>query len=364
MFKHILGAAALCSLSTAALAQSSVTIYGSIDTAVEYLSHVGASGGSLTRMGALTGAGASRLGFRGREDLGSGLKADFVMEMGFSPDSGSLGQGGRAFGRQVFVGLGGPWGTFSLGRQYNMIFWANLDADILGPNLHGNSSLDSYFPNARADNALAYKGTFAGWTLGATYSFGRDTVNAGPSIAGANCPGESATDSQACRAWSLMAKYDTPTWGAALAHDDQSGGPGAFAGLVRSDMHDRRTLANAYVKLASLKLGAGYMHRKNDGSATAPDSGLWWLGASYPVGAWRLDAQYSQLKYQDVDNKAQLLALKATYAFSKRTAAYASMGYVKNSGLSAISVSSAQAGGSPLAGVNQTGLAVGLSHAF
>ncbi|WP_159913212.1 porin [Pantoea sp. 18069] len=364
MFKQIAGAAALCGLSAAAIAQSSVTVYGSIDTAVEYLTHVGATRANVSRMGALTGAGASRLGFRGREDLGHGLKADFVLEMGFSPDSGTLGQGGRGFGRQAFVGLSGPWGSASLGRQYNMIFWSNLDADIMGPNLHGNSSLDSYFPNARADNALAYKGTFAGLTLGATYSFGRDSVNAGPSIAGANCAGENAADSQACRAWSLMAKYDTPTWGAALAHDNQAGGTGAFAGLVRADQHDRRSLANAYLKLDHLKLGAGYMQRKNDGSASMPQSGLWWLGASYPVGAWRFDAQYSQLKFKNADNKAQLLAVKSTYALSKRTAVYASLGHVKNSGLSAVSVSSAQGGGAPLAGVNQTGLALGLSHAF
>ena len=169
------------------------------DTAVEHVTNVGVAGGGLTRMPSLTGSSPSRLGFRGTEDLGDGLRALYTLEMGFAPDSGSSNQGGRLFGRQAFVGLSGPWGSVTLGRQYTMLFWSMLDADILGPNIYSSVSLDSYIANARADNALAYRGTFGEFTLGATYSFGRDVVNAGPSPGGTNCAGESATDKKADR---------------------------------------------------------------------------------------------------------------------------------------------------------------------
>lgn len=66
-----------------------------------------------------------------------------------------------------------------------MLFYSLLDSDILGPNVYSTASLDVYIPNARAGNAIGYRGTFNGLTLGATYSFGRDTVNAGPASAAA-----------------------------------------------------------------------------------------------------------------------------------------------------------------------------------
>jgi predicted porin len=192
----------------------------------------------------------SRFGLRGSEDLGNGLSAVFTLELGFAPDTGALSQGGRFFGRQSFVGLSGPWGAVTLGRQYTMLFWSLLDADVLGPNLHGSGSLDNTIPNARADNAFAYRGSFDGVMLGATYSLGRDAVNAG-SPAGTNCLGELGADAKACREWSVMLKVDRPSWGAAAAVDEARGGPGAFAGLVSSAMKDTPGSVNGHVKLGA-----------------------------------------------------------------------------------------------------------------
>lgn len=364
MLKKVASAVALLGVGSLSYAQSSVQNYGIMDTAVEALNNVGASKSTLTRMPTLSGSVPSRLGFRGKEDLGGGLSAGFTLEMGIGSDSGVLNQGGRGFGRQSFLSLNGPWGSVALGRQYTMLFWSVLDADVIGPSIHSMASLDSYFPNARADNAISYKGTFSGLTLGATYSFGRDAVNAGPSPSGTNCAGESATDKKTCREWSALLKYDAASWGAALAYDEQRGGPGAFAGLNTSDKADKRTMLNGYVKVAGAKLGAGYMHRKNDGSVAAPRSDLWFVGASYPAGPWTFDAQYNQLKYKDTADKGQLVVLRGTYNLSKRTAAYASLGYMKNSGNAAFTVGASQVGGNPMPGVNQTGIGVGLRHAF
>lgn len=153
------GAAALP--SAPALAQG-VTLYGLLDASVEHLTDVGQGGASLNRMPGLTGSVPSRIGLRGSEDLGGGLRALFTMEQGLALDAGVLNQGGRAWGRQAFVGLSGDWGSLTLGRQYTMLYWSQLDADILGPNAYGAASLDSYLPNARADNALAWRAGLGG----------------------------------------------------------------------------------------------------------------------------------------------------------------------------------------------------------
>ncbi|MDO1476224.1 porin, partial [Comamonas thiooxydans] len=102
----------------------------------------------------------------------------------------------------------------------------------------------------------------------------------------------------------------------------------------------------------------------NDGYIASPRNDLWFVGVTYPIGQWSVDAQYNQLKYKDNADKGQLLVLRGTYNLSKRTAAYASLGYMKNSGNAAFGASSAQAGGTPMPGVNQTGFGMGLRHTF
>src|SRR6202035_5611037 len=63
----------------------------------------------------------SRWGLKGVEDLGGGLKTIFTLENGFDLNSGALGQGGREFGRQAFLGLSGNFGTLTFGRQYDLV---------------------------------------------------------------------------------------------------------------------------------------------------------------------------------------------------------------------------------------------------
>jgi predicted porin len=363
--------AAALALAGTAQAQN-VTIYGLLDLAVEHITNVGAAGSGMTRMPSNTGTLPSRLGFRGTEDLGDGLSANFTLEMGLAPDIGGLGQGGRAWGRQVFVGLTGPWGTVSLGRQHTMLFYSILDADILGPNLYGTGSLDAGLPNARTDNTLAWRGRFGGLQVGATYSLGRDTVNAGPSPAGMNCGGESAADSKACRAWSALVKYDTAGWGAALAYDRAHGrslGPApdaVFGGLDSSSKTDSRVSANGWLRVAGTKLGAGLIRRHNEGDAVKPKGDLWYLGASYPLGnALTLEGQWQTLRYEDVDDRdSTLLAARLLYALSKRTVAYAQVAGIDNEPLAAVSVSAGAPGSAPAPGRSQTAVAFGLRHAF
>ena len=356
---------------TGAVYAQSPTIYGMIDVGIEAVSNVNGAG-TITRMPSITGIIPSRLGFRGNEDLGGGLSAIYTLEMGFAPDTGASGQGGRLFGRQSTVGFSGNWGAVTLGRQWTMLFWSVLDSDIVGPAVYGIGSLDSYIPNARIDNSIAYKGKFGNVTVGGTYSLGRDTVNAGPSPAGTNCPGESGTDTQACREWSAMVKYDTSSWGTALGYDTMNGrtvgaAPDAvFAGMTSSSKSDSRLLVNGYMKFGGAKVAAGLVRRTNDGSATKPKSDLWYFGASYPLTtAWTIDGTYAKLSYKDVsDNNASLLAVRALYAMSKQTTLYAQMGSIENDSQSNISVSSGAPGSNPVLGGSQTGVMFGVNHRF
>jgi predicted porin len=326
--------------------------------------NVGASGSGLNRMPNLTASFPSRLGFRVSEDLGDGLRALVTLEMGFSPDTGALSQGGRTFGRQSFVGLAGSWGAVTFGRQYTMLFWSLLDADVLGPNIYGSGSLDNTIPNARADNAFAYRGTFNGLTLGATYSLGRDVVNGG-NPAATNCPGELAADAQACREWSAMVKYDSAAWGALWAIDEVSGGPGAFAGLTSSALKDRHVSVNSYVNVAAWKLTAGLVWRDNGANTLSPRSDLWYAGAVYPVTPLLLaEAEIFSLRFKQGGDKAALAAARITYSLSKRTAVYTSLGRIANDGKLALSVSSGAVGSNPVAGASQNAIALGLRHSF
>ena len=359
-------------VATGAVHAQSVTLYGMVDAGIESVSNVASAGGSLTRMPSNTGILPSRFGMRGKEDLGGGLSALYTLERGFSPDTGASGQGGRLFGRQSTVGLGSEWGTVTLGRQWTMLFWSLLDADIVGPSVYGLGSLDSYIPNSRIDNSIAYKGKFKEVTVGATYSMGRDTVNAGPSPAGANCAGENGADTQACREWSALVKYDTANWGAAMAYDTMKGrtlgaAPDAvFAGLTSSDKSDSRLSLNGYVKFAALKVGGGVLRRHNDGSATKPKSDLWYVGASYPLtSAWTVDGTLAKLSYKDIDNNdSTLLALRSLYKLSKRTTLYAQVGRIHNESLANVSVSGGAAGSNPALGGSQTGVMLGINHTF
>lgn len=365
MNKKLVAAGMMIAASTASHAQNSnVTIYGLIDSGIEHLTNVGATGDGVTRVPTLTAAQPSRIGFRGTEDLGGGLKAVLTLESGFAPDSGLAGQGGRLFGRQAFVGIAGSWGTVTVGRQYSMLFWANLDSNIQGPNIHGLGAIDAYIPNARTDNALAYRGSFKGLAVGATYSFGRDGVNAGPSPSGTNCAGENPADRKACREWSAMLKYDTPGWGVAAAHDRQNGGPGAFAGLTSSALSDSRTTLGAYLKFGTVKLGGGVLHRDNEAIAT-PKSNLFYLGVSYPLTpVLTVDAQAAKLDFKNSANGASTFVVRGLYFFSKRTMGYVSAGHISNDGTSNLSISSGAAGSNPAAGRSQTGLMLGLQHTF
>ncbi|MCA1245689.1 porin [Massilia sp. MS-15] len=351
----------LCGAAAQAHAQTQVTVYGIVDAAVARTTNADAAGNAITKVSSLSGSLPSRIGFRGSEDLGSGLAAVFALESGFNPDTGVSGQGGRLFGRQAWVGLKGSWGTLQVGRILNMTFLATAKSDVLGPNLFSINSIDLYLPNARSDNAVGYLGNFQGVTVGATTSFGRDAAAAGGPSA-TNCGGEVAGNSKACRQVTALLGYDGAAYGVNVSYDRLYGNAGAAGGLASSERFDRRVTVNGYAMLGATKLGAGIIDRKLDAAIGITESDLVYFGISHPVApGLTLDAQVARRDVKGSRDDTKMAVARLTYAFSKRTAVYGAVGRMDNDGLAAVAL---DAGGTVAAGRAQNGVMAGLRHAF
>src|ERR1700712_4731310 len=155
MKKSLLALAVLTAVTSAAYAQSSVTLYGKVDLGLVLDS--GASAGKSVRVSSGV-SGGSRLGFKGVEDLGGGMKAAFQLETGICTDSASqastgsygsppppFGTGsGNFMGRQAHGDLTGAFGAISAGRQYSLGFTNLSTIDPFGTGFAGqiNNLLD------------------------------------------------------------------------------------------------------------------------------------------------------------------------------------------------------------------------------
>ncbi|SMG46547.1 porin [Paraburkholderia susongensis] len=169
-------AAAACGIACTAHAQSSVTLYGIVDAGYRYNSNAGGKSQSAIAGG---NESASRFGITGSEDLGGGYRAVFTLENGFTTTTGAL-QAGLMFGRQAFVGLGTPFGTVTLGRQYLTLssylgpFEAGSDWAARGAGWgYHPGGLDDVDGTERANNAIKYVSPrYRGLQVSATYSLG------------------------------------------------------------------------------------------------------------------------------------------------------------------------------------------------
>jgi general bacterial porin, GBP family len=166
-------------LGATAHAQSSVTLYGTLDTGLDYVSNQKtATGGKSNWMLESGNLSTNRWGLRGNEDLGSGLSAVFDLENGFNIDNGKFSNGGDEFGRQAWVGVASKqWGTVTLGRQYDFLvdFVAPLSATGSG---FGGNIADHPFDNDNLNNDLRmnnavkfHSATYDGLSVGGAYAF-------------------------------------------------------------------------------------------------------------------------------------------------------------------------------------------------
>lgn len=301
---------------TLALAQSSVTLYGLVDTTIRYTTHENAKGSGKVQMGGgvLTG---TRFGLAGTEDLGNGYQALFVLENGFLPDTGMASQGGRLFGRKAFVGLSGDFGTLKLGRDFTVIHEVIASYDTMAlPNL-GLVAFQSgnYTGGVRQDNMLKYAGTFGPITLAAQHAFGEVAGNfaqsssTGASVTYASGPVKLAGGYQIMR--------DTSTYfGTAVPLSDQQ---------VWS-------VGGTY-KLGVTQFNAGFT-RSTYNNAGYRDNAFY-AGAKHPFGdAWMLlvTGTYDRMKINGDSGSRFTGAVMLDYNLSKRTDVYVEADYTTLTG--------------------------------
>ncbi|MFZ6647004.1 porin [Undibacterium sp. TJN25] len=138
-------------MANAAVAQSNITIYGVADTFVTNIRATGTP--SVTRMDS-SGFYASRIGFRGTEDMGDGLKSNFVLESGINVEDGTQADANRFFNRQSWVGLSNSWGEFRLGRQNTPQFTMLGKFDAFSGATQASGWNNMFGATFRVDNAI------------------------------------------------------------------------------------------------------------------------------------------------------------------------------------------------------------------
>ena len=330
-------ATAALSLSASPARAQSVppTVYVVVDAELNSVRAGRAAGGhSTSRVEDGTGLGlaGSRLGFRGTEDLGDGLTAGFVLEGGFLADTGTLAQGGRAFGRQTYVSLAHTsFGELRMGRQYLLGDLVSAIGEPFGGAMVtktstaisgvGFTSLPVWLDAARGDNIVQY----ATPVLGGFYA----AVQA--------APGEGTNDAF----YALMGNYRGGSFTAAISHEwNKDRGTGAKT-------NRSWTFGGSYAP-GPYKAGASFQHASNLSStsgngeaaglnftlpatasgptfkATRFDGAL--ASVEVPSGLFTFGAEWLQGRYRDSAGHSVTLkrpGLGATYALSKRTSLYA-----------------------------------------
>lgn len=342
--KKTLIALAAVAASSAALAQSSVTLFGIVDVNVRNVKQGGVSQSSMGQ----DGTASSRIGFRGVEDLGGGMSASFWLEGALDPDTGN--SGGLTFQRRSTVSLSGGFGEIRLGRDYTPTFWNHTVYDPFGTNGVGSSvntfgALGSGATTVvRANDAISYfTPNLSGFQAQIQYAFKEAQTD--------NTPNEYA---------GVRLTYSAGPLSAALATASE----GATATNVNAF---KRTNLGVSYDLGFVKPMFQYTIGKFETNAGVDQEVKhMMIGATAPVGPGLLKASYVRSSYDNFAGDANQFAIGYEYGLSKRTALYANYSRISNKTGANFSVS-AEAGATGAAvtpGDSSRGFEVGIRHAF
>jgi len=384
MKKSLLALAVLGAFAGAAQAQSSVTIYGIIDTGVTYANKVQIAKTSTatgSQFGLTSGnLQGSRLGFKGNEDLGGGLNAIFALEAGFNNTTGANSNTTLLFNRKSWVGLAGGFGAVQVGRQTD--FADTISAftsvnDFGGITGNVGHTLDR-LEGTRTNNSVSYTtANFSGLTLQAMYGFGNTagSTSAGQAFgAGAqyvNGPLALGLNYYNSKQGSTPADFSLNTYSATT---------GSYSGIA-ADAGD--TAAKVFTLVGSYQFGPARVYgnwsqvKQDLNSAltfatpvTSATLGLSQKANVYEIGtAYSLSApltllaavQYTTADFAGVSSTGKLTQfnLGSDYALSKRTDIYAFLSNIRasdmvNPGVTATTGSDA----------SQSAVTVGIRHKF
>ena len=326
MKKNLIALAVLAA-SGVASAQSNVTLYGLVDA------YVGTSRIKLSSPGVATtstrqtvvdsgGFNTSRFGLKGSEDLGGGLKANFVLEAGFNVDTGAANSytnpftgavSSATFGRQSWVGMSGGFGEVRVGKMwtpYDEVKGsgaAAFDANIFAP-ATGVWVSNNY--KDRPGNALYYATpSFSGFSAAAMYSFGENKT----------------TTASAGKIASFNVQYAGGPVAAALAYQTEKEG-----GASLNTDTTKFTQLNGSYDFGPAKLLAAYGHVKDASDNKAKE---FQIGVDVPLGAVTVSGGVARSKVTlgaGGEVKSTGVGLAAKYDLSKRTFLYTGLQLAKN----------------------------------
>ena len=355
-FKLAAVAGALLGLAGAVQAQSAVTVYGRVDAGVDYQSNVALTGGGSGSLWRASGNqwGTSMIGFKGTEDLGSGLNAFFLLESGFDATKGAT-NGTALFNRRSYVGLSGSAGSLKFGKN---LF---IDNDIwfldpTGQQFIGTATLVRGRNWQGADNVIEYQTpTWGGFNATFQTALGEQAG----SIKNKRKDGVSLVYQN--QGLELRAIYDL------IRDSNGKYGTGINSDGTRNTVFDtsKELILGGTYTIDKLKLFLGYENlRAPDVAPGSPDKvNHYWLGANYQVTpALTLIGSVFRVNVNNGGGNANLFMAGANYSLSKRTLLYVGAGTVRNSSTANFSVEASN--NNPLPGQNQNGAYAGISHSF
>jgi predicted porin len=360
MKKSLLALAVLGAFAGAATAQSSVTIYGSIDAAVAKGNGgtAGNNGGSAGNPTATPGSGkawflqqsnGSRLGFRGNEDLGGGLSAQFQIEHRYTPDDGAANAvfwAGRSYVQLSSASMGRVY----LGREYTPAFWPAVKSDPFGwdgvgqlGSLQWGGYLSPGNPNGgvRSSNSIGYKSpNMGGVTLQGAVGLS-ETTGVG-------------------RNNGFNVEYGAGPFYAAMGLERISGGTNDRRGVVNFALHFDMGVAKLMGYYARAKVPAA----TNLHVGSMESNKVFSIGALAPIGPGNLKAAWLRLDPQGTNptgssNTLNKYAVGYDYALSKRTNIYGDVGLTRGGTLTAVSLARGLS-----SNTNNTTFALGVKHTF
>lgn len=307
MLRKALAAAAMTALASAAQAQSNVTVYGVIDLAITK-----GNGGTANSPGSNTTNKAwiekqstsSRLGFRGSEDLGGGLYAEFVLDHRFTPDDGAAATPYWR-GKSLVTLRSTRWGAVSLGRDYIPAFFVAVKSDPFGWDGVGQIAIHQFggyrsTSSTQVNNAVYYR------TPNLSGFQGTAMVSLGEGVA--------------ARATGLALEYGRNGWYLGLGGERLSGGSTASDGnqLINAAVHYDFGWVKPIVYAAQSKVGA-----------TGATDRQYMLGAVFTVGVSRIKAAISRYNPAGANNDQQKIGVGYEYYLSKRTNLYTDAGFAR-----------------------------------
>lgn len=312
MQKKLLALAVASLVSAPVFAQSQVSVYGIIDVGIQSGKYSDATG-NLTRV-INGGNNTNRIGFKGTEDLGNGMKANFVLESQPGPDTGVA--VGNFWTRLATLGLSSnSWGSVNVGRQYTPWFSMRAANDMFyTAGIGSNYSLEA--GDTRMSNSIRYdSNSMNGFTMSALYGLGESAPLVGDE-------GTTAATKKLGRAGGIGLAYANGPLALRYGYETQTKTTGP-------DVSRKSNTVNGSYDFKVAKLFAGWNSHKQ---TAVQDDRSWYLGGSMPVfGKDLIKLEYTRLNNKLIANAdSNLIALGYEHPMSKRTVMYATYAKMKN----------------------------------